>query len=174
MTSPEILSRQTQDAYSWLNKLIDPIPYEQWDVLPEVIESSVSWQVGHLVMSLYYHTVMVIVGHQTDILQQVPLKEYNELFTVAAPQKVTGRVEAPVLHRHLLLMQDKSLAVIRSLTIEELAGPLIPTPVPHPIANTRFEAIDWNIKHTMWHCGQLGLLKRVVHERFDFGIKIAK
>ncbi|WP_216824389.1 hypothetical protein [Emticicia sp. TH156] len=43
----------------------------------------------------------------------------------------------------------------------------------HNIFNskTKFEALDWNIKHTLWHCRQIGLLKRVVDKRYDFGLR---
>jgi len=44
------------------------------------------------------------------------------------------------------------------------------TETKHPIAKNNFEALDGNIKHTLWHCGQLGILKRVLNERFDFGL----
>jgi hypothetical protein len=48
-----MLSRQTHDAYNWINKLVKSVSYEKWDNTPSVIETSVSWQMGHLIMSLY-------------------------------------------------------------------------------------------------------------------------
>ena len=33
------------------------------------------------------------------------------------------------------------------------------------------EALEWNINHTMYHCGQIGVLKRVVDARYDFGLQ---
>jgi uncharacterized damage-inducible protein DinB len=71
-------------------------------------------------------------------------------------------------------MQQKSLAVLTTLLDSELDNALEPTPTPHPIATTKREAIDWNIKHTMYHCGQIGLIKRVVDKRHDFGLRLAK
>ncbi len=64
--------------------------------------------------------------------------------------------------------------VIKSLSDQDLESELSPTEVPHPVAKNKFEAIDWNIKHTMWHCGQIGILKRIIDERFDFGLKKVK
>lgn len=69
-----------------------------------------------------------------------------------------------------LLLVKKSIEIIKSLSPGDLQSELEPSPVSHPIAKNKFEALDWNIKHTMWHCGQLGVL-RVVHERYDFGLK---
>lgn len=171
MNQIELLAMQTKSAYDWAYKLIEPIPEEKWDIIPEVVESSVSWQVGHLVISYYYHTIMVTVGHQMDILQQIPIKDYSQLFHNTSSHKCVGKTQPEDLKKHLKLMEQKSISIIQSLSLDELEKPLVPTPMPHPIAKTKFEAIDWNIKHTMWHCGQLGLLKRVVHERYDFGLR---
>ena len=171
MNQVEILLAQTRGAYDWTNKLINSIHHNSWDTTPALIESNVSWQVGHLMVSFYYHSIMVIVGHQMDILEKVPLKEYDILFTAGQPQKVIGKINPEVLQAQLSLMELKSLEIIESLSERSLEEKLVPTPISHPIAKTKFEALDWNIKHTMWHCGQLGLLKRVIHERYDFGLK---
>jgi len=171
MNQIELLVKQTESAYDWAYKLIEPIPEEKWNIIPEVVESSVSWQVGHLVISYYYHTIMVTVGHQMDILQQIPIKDYSQLFHNTFAHQSVGKTKAKDLKKHLKLMEQKSISVIQSLSLDELEKPLVPTPMPHPIAKTKFEAIDWNIKHTMWHCGQLGILKRIVDERYDFGLR---
>lgn len=171
MNAIDMLTRQTRDAYDWTNKIITSIPFEKWDVMPDVVESSVSWQVGHLLISFYYHSIMVVVGHQMDILQRIPLKDYDQFFTDAAPKDFLGKINPELLLAQLQLMEEKSLSVIASLNADDLEKNLFPSPIQHPVAKTKFEAIDWNIKHTMWHCGQLGILKRIVHKRYDFGLK---
>ncbi|MEQ9443421.1 MAG: DinB family protein [Cyclobacteriaceae bacterium] len=173
MNLVEILARQTEDAYEWGHRLIDTIPYQHWDTIPEVVETSVSWQVGHLTISYYFHTIMTTVGHQMDILKEVPVKAYSELYNIASPQNAPGKATPPELRQHLTTIEKRSLEVIRSLSPEDLKSKLEPTQTPHPVANTKYEALDWNIKHTMWHCGQLGMLKRIVHERYDFGLRKA-
>lgn len=170
MNQIEILAKQTEEAYQWVNKLLLPVPDHKWDTIPEVVESSLSWQAGHLIISFYYHSVMVTVGHQPDILQQIPMKEYSELFHHSSAGQCTGKANPEDLKKYLQLMEQISITIIRSLSVEELEKPLLPTPMPHPIAKTKFEALDWNIKHTFWHCGQIGMLKRVVDERYDFGL----
>ena len=79
-----------------------------------------------------------------------------------------------ILFNALQVMQQKSIAVLSSLSAAELSNPLEPTPTPQPIATTKFEAIDWNIKHTMYHCGQIGILSRIVEKRFDFGLRLGQ
>jgi uncharacterized damage-inducible protein DinB len=172
MTEIEILVNQTLNAYEWTNKLLAEIPFDKWEITPNVIKSNIAWQVGHLTVSHYFHSIMVIRGHQMDILQNLPMKEYSELFTASAPQLAVGRATSETLLDGLKMMQQKSVDILRSVSRSELASPLEPTPTPHPIATTKFEAIDWNIKHTMYHCGQIGLLSRVVGKRYDFGLRV--
>ncbi|QRR00767.1 DinB family protein [Dyadobacter sandarakinus] len=174
MTEPELLIQQTINAYEWTNRLLDAVPVGKWDLIPDVVDTSINWQVGHLIVSHYFHSVMVIRGHQMDVLQKLPIKEYSELFTVANPSLSVGKVDPVRLYEALKVMQQKSVEVLSSLSVAELADPLEPTPVPHPIATTKFEAIDWNIKHTMYHCGQIGMISRVVEKRYDFGLRLSK
>ena len=171
MNQIEILSRQTLDAYTWTDKLINSVAYDKWDDIPAVIETSVTWQVGHLIVSLYYHSIMVIVGHQKDILETMPMREYDRLFTNSYPKKAMGKTIPGALRSNLTIMQKRSIDVIDSLRTEDLDCALHSTEVQHPIAETKFDALDWNIKHTMWHCGQLGILVRIAGERFDFGLR---
>jgi hypothetical protein len=174
MTEIEILVNQTSNAYEWVNKLLAEIPLNKWEIIPDVIESNVNWQVGHLIVSHYFHSIMVIKGHQMDILQKIPMKEYSDLFTVSPPRLALGKTNPEALLQGLKMMQQKSIEILRSVAISELESPLEPTPTPHPIAKTKFEAIDWNIKHTMYHCGQIGILSRIVEKRFDFGLRLAR
>lgn len=170
MDTVDLLARQTEDSYRWIQELLGSVPYDRWDIMPDIVESTLSWQTGHLVISLYFHTMMSIRGHQMDIMEQIPIKEYAELFNAAHPSHSRGKYPPEELHAHLRLMGQKSVDIIRSLTPEELEHPLEPMRRNHPVARTKFEALDWNIKHTMWHGGQIGILKRVVHERYDFGL----
>ena len=171
MNEVELLTRQTENTYEWTNKLIESIPFSKWDETPDVINTNVTWQVGHLIMSHYFHTVMVIVGHQRDLLEKIPMRQYDEIFTNGQPSGVSGNVNHAALLDQLKLMQTRSLGIIRSVAPENLDSILEPTRIPHPIAKTKFESLDWNIKHTMYHCGQIGILKRVVDVRYDFGLR---
>lgn len=173
MNEIELLTKQTEDAYDWTNKVLTDIPYDKWDIIPPVVESSISWQVGHLILSFYFHAVSSVIGHRKDILAAIPMKVYSGMFVGAAPALSQGKTDPQELFQQLKFMEQRSLEVIRSLTPEDLDTPLAPISTPHPIATNKYEAIDWNIKHTMWHTGQLGLLKRIVHERYDFGLKKA-
>lgn len=40
------------------------------------------------------------------------------------------------------------------------------------VAHTIREALEWNIQHTMWHCGQIGMLSRLPGKRWPFGLAV--
>lgn len=167
----EHLKTQTKDTYNWVNILIENIPFDKWDYIPDNLETNVTWQVGHLIMSFYYHTIMVITGHQIDIINEIPLQNYNLMFTKSKPENCVGKVPPPSLIIQLETVQRKSLEIIDLLSPNELQEKLEHTQTPHPIAKNKYEALNWNIKHTMWHCGQLGILKRIIHQSLDFGLR---
>ncbi len=54
MNTVELLKIQTENAYEWTNKIIASIPAEKWDNIPDTIDTNVTWQVGHLIMSFYF------------------------------------------------------------------------------------------------------------------------
>lgn len=171
MNQLETIIKQTQDAYDWVNKLLSSIPYEKWTETPAIIESNVSWQAGHMLVGIYFHSIMVISGHQMEILRQIPMNIYADLFMDDTPKAAAEKVNPEQIYQQLQFMEEKSLAIINALSLEDLEAALAPSPTPHPIAKNKFEALDWNIKHTLWHCGQVGMIKRVVDKRFDFGLK---
>ena len=172
MTEIQILAKQTENAFEWTNKLIVSVPIEKWDIIADGIGSNLSWQVGHQIVSIYYHTIMTTVGHISELIEKLNLRLYTEICNYDTFAKdMVGKTDPKKLLEHLKLMQVQSLGVIDSLSENDLRNAVEPTKVPHPIAKTKFDAIDWNIKHTMWHCGQIATIKRIVDNSFDFGIK---
>lgn len=168
MNQVTFLLNQTKDAYNWVNKLATGISSEKWDEVPGNIESTVTWQLGHLLLSFNFHSIMVIQGNPIDLYEKIDIRTYSELFFKTPAVESVGRIDPDVLLKDLQLVQEKSLETIQNLKETDLSTELEPTDFPHPIAKTKLEALDWNIKHTMWHCGQLAMLKRVLAERYDF------
>ena len=172
MTEIEILNKQTETAYDWTCRLMDTVPAGKWEIIPEALGSNFSWQIGHLVVSIYYHSIMTTVGHLPELLEKIDLRSYTKLCGYDTfAQEMKGTWTPAELKPDLQLMQDKSLEVINSLSGSDLWQPVEPTKVPHPVAKTKFDAIDWNVKHTMWHCGQMATIKRLVDKPYDYGLE---
>lgn len=175
MNEIDTLTKQTKDAYYWLNKMIDSVQTEKWDEIAEGIDSNISWQVGHQIVSIYYHSIMTTVGHISEVIEKADLKNYTKICSFdTSPADMVGKTKPKLLLEHLVFMQQKSIDVLKSLSEKELKMNVESTKMPHPVAKTKFEALDWNIKHVMWHCGQIATIKRIVDVGYDFGLRKTK
>ncbi|MFS4494667.1 DinB family protein [Maribacter sp. 2308TA10-17] len=172
MNSIAILVKQTQDAHSWTNKLIDSIPMKNWEDTPENLASNINWQVGHLVISEYYHAILVVSGFDEEITKKIDLKALNQRYGYeSVPSELIGLNNSKSLKEHLIFMQNKVIQNVSALTLKDLESEVEqPIKQKHPVAKTKLEAVSWNIKHTMWHCGQIASIKRLIHGGFDFGL----
>ncbi|WP_025763504.1 DinB family protein [Dyadobacter tibetensis] len=171
MKNIDLLAKQTQDAYQWVEKLTASVPMEAWRETPSGIETNICWQVGHLIISYYFHSIVSVFGHQSEYLSQIPVKEYSALFTKGNPRHIPATISAEILRNQLEITSVYSLKFIGTITEDMLEKKLAMGKTPHPVATNVYEALDWNIKHTMWHCGQLGMLKRAINGRWDFGLR---
>lgn len=172
MNVTDLLIKQTQDAHSWTNRLIDSIPMGNWDDTPGTLLSNVTWQVGHLIISENYHGILVIKGFDEEIRKKIDLRALNMSFGHGSePKGVIGNTDPKLLKEQLLFSQEKVISTIGALPSKDLEQ-VVEQPVPqkHPVAETKLEAISWNIKHTMWHCGQIASIKRLIHGGYDYGI----
>lgn len=173
MNITDLLLKQTKDAHSWTNKLIDSVPMKHWEDTPDTLASNISWQVGHLVISEYYHAILVVTGFDEEITRKIDLKNHNQMYGYdSAPKALVGASEPKVLKEQLQFMQAKVIKNVSNLTVKELEG-MVEQPIKqkHPVAETKLDAVSWNIKHTMWHCGQIASIKRLINGGFDFGIR---
>ncbi|UTW60760.1 DinB family protein [bacterium SCSIO 12741] len=161
MTRIEFIDEQITSARKWTKSLIKRIPDDQWYLTPDVIESNVAWQVGHLAVSQNFNGIIVVQGLNKRVFEQVPLKEYAQLYAMGSKPASEGPTPEE-LRKSLDFVDELARETLFSLKDEELDQPLMPSKFPHPFAQTKYEALTWNFKHEMWHCGQLALLKRVL------------
>ena len=133
MTPIEILIKQTESAYQWTYKLFDEVPESKWDVLAPGLETSLNWQLGHQVISIYYHTVMTTIGHVGELLEQLNLKQYTERCGYGTQARdMEGTYRPELLRQDLKRMQDFSLEVIGIPGGSGLMGACAPHKSPTP------------------------------------------
>lgn len=144
-------------------KILGETPEELWYETPKIIESNIAWQVGHLIVSQYYHSVAVITRENRELFSKVPLKDYFPIYSMFTKSTINELKPEPrqLLHE-LRLINDYANTQIDGLVDSDLDKPLEPTRFPHPIAETKYEALTWNFRHEMWHLGQISTLKRII------------
>ncbi|WP_020528184.1 DinB family protein [Flexithrix dorotheae] len=175
MNNIDFLIRQTRHTYMWFDNFLESIPREKWFETPPVVETNVIWQIGHMILSHHFHAILVITGPQKDILDAVPIKTYIKAFSFESqPSAVNKDLSPDKLISDLNLVRNKSLDIKSELKPENLNDELMPTRVKIPEVTNKGEALTWNIQHGMYHCGQLALIKRVIHERFDYSLVNSK
>jgi len=98
------------------------------DDLVKLYALNLSWQVGHQIISIYYHIIMTTVGHVSELIENLNLRLYTEICNYNTFAKdMGGKTDPNQLLEHLKLMQAQSLEVINSLSENDLRQAVEPT-----------------------------------------------
>ena len=165
------ISEQTEDVFNWTGKLILDVPQEKWYDTPEIVLTNLAWQIGHITLSQYFYTVFLIQGPDIQLAETISMKRYSSLFFKG--DKINTIKEAITVDELLFnwrLLQNKTMEIITALKQNDLNKPVFTLPKPHPFVKIIEDSISWHTKHTMWHNGQIGLLKRLIRQPYNFGM----
>ena len=145
-------------------ELIATIEDDMWYVVPEVIQSGIAWQVGHLILGQHYNAILLIRGVDPTILAKVPIREYAKKYgSQSNPAHHWDDAPSPqTLRSQLEFINIKAAEVLDELSDQQLDEALVPSKFPHPFAKTKYEALSWNAQHIMWHNGQIAMIKRAL------------
>lgn len=167
----DFIEQQTQWAHHRTYTLLDQVPGKMWYVIPDGVGTNLAWQVGHLIISSYYNSIRVIVGSLEVAKQVFPIKAYAINFGMGASSPINAKKTEPdyqILVQQLKAINKISLEVIRTIDETVLDQPLVPTPMEHPLAHTKYEALMWDFQHTAWHSGQISLIRRALDKPLNF------
>jgi len=144
------------------SKLFSDIPTEKWFVTPNVIESNLNWQIGHIILANYLHGIASISGANEDFKKKVNVADYIKFYGPKSKPH-SFKSEKPS-KEELLEVYDLIFVLIleglKNLTTKDLQTE---TAVPNPAVKTKYEALLWLSQHQSWHNGQIGMLKRVLN-----------
>lgn len=168
MHKSNLITYQLKQVQEWTWKLIDGLTDESWMQIPDTIESNIHWQIGHLVITHFYHILVCQKEPTPELMNIIPIMDYFPIFSSGTHAAKESHVSIDELKRNLRVIQEKEIEIISALNEEDLSNMLFPTQFKHPIANNKLDAICWDIQHTMWHCGQIAMIKRIVDKPYDF------
>ncbi|MDX2304753.1 MAG: DinB family protein [Microscillaceae bacterium] len=159
-----LIREQLESVDRWTLNLVDGIPGSFWKINPPTIDTNLNWQIGHILVSKYFHAIACINGPMPELNQNLPISEYMSLYNVGSQSNTHLEIK-PNKERLLYdlnLINQLAIRFINDLSEENLN---LKTELPNPVAETKYDSLMWTFKHQMWHNGQIALLKKLLKDQ---------
>ncbi len=151
---------QFQSARKYTLALIEGLEPDQWFWMPKPPVSNVAWQIGHLAVAQYGLMLFRQRGRQTEDAELLS-SELRKLFSKGSSPPADSK-SYPRFDEILALLHRVNDQVMRETnsfnpeSMDELTEP------PHAGPLTRMGSILFAAHHEMLHCGQIGMLRRMM------------
>ena len=149
---------ELQICHQWTEKALADLKENDWTKSPQGFRSNVNWQVGHMIISGYFHSVLCINGSDAEIKAQFDPKEYASWYGMGSDPKLDldKKPGMSLLLANLNLLDKRGIEIVSSMDEKDLESPTI---LKNPMAVSKKEALLWHVKHRMWHVGQVSMIK---------------
>lgn len=155
----EVIKNQMQLVKKQTDELVEKIELAKWTVTPEVLETNMNWQIGHLVLANYLHGIASIFGANERIRAKLDVKKFIKFYGLKSnpadylDEKPTNE-ELKDIYDFVYEQIWGELEKIAEANLKEA------TEIPNIGAKTKYEALTMLFKHQSWHNGQIAILKR--------------
>lgn len=155
-TQIELVKKQTDE-------FISAIDSTNWNTTPEVLETNMNWQTGHLILANYLHGIASISGPNKEVNEKIDVKKFVKFYGLHSrpSEYITEKPKNDELKKLYTFLYEIIWSELEKLKEAELNEE---TAVPNPGAKTKFEALNMLFKHQSWHNGQIAILKRVLNK----------
>jgi hypothetical protein len=158
----EIAIKQIEFARKNLLLLIADIADEDWFYMPQGI-THVAWQVAHLAMAQYGLCLFRVRGRSTEDIHLMPSDFRKKFSRGSTPIADPAENPTPVQIRDVLnRVYEQSMKELSTYTDEQLNAPV---DEPHAVFATKLGAIFFCSSHEVLHCGQIGLIRRLIGKK---------
>lgn len=155
---------QMQWVDQWTDGLLADLSEKEGSYL-DLVGSSINWQVGHLIISRYYHSIQSILLAEHAIIHSI-----NQIFSTSDFHKYYFAGSDPAIDwadRPKLMELNairKEVEKLSFKTIDNLTEEILQenTSIKNPVAKIKGEALSFAFKHQMWHNGQIAMMKRII------------
>ncbi len=158
-----ILKEQVISTKEKTDKLISDISTEMWFDTPEILNTNLNWQIGHIILANYLHGIASISGANKELNEKINVPYYIKYY--GPKSNPTDFKNEKPCQKELLEIYEFTLSLVlnnlNELTEVELKGN---TEIPNPVVKTKYEALKWLSHHQSWHNGQIAILKRVLSQ----------
>ncbi len=66
----KFIKEQSSFTRSLTLSILVQTPHKIWYLTPEILKLNIAWQVGHLILSQFYHTIVVIGDSDPSIYKK--------------------------------------------------------------------------------------------------------
>ncbi len=160
----EIIKEQIDWVDNWTFNLISDIDENDCGIV-EVLNTSINWEIGHIIISKYFHSVQSILDKDnriiTELNQKMPIAELFKYY-FAGSNPLENWKNRPNKKQLLEYKNEIDLGTSRILKILTENNLTDQTEIGNPVAKTKYEALTFTFKHQMWHNGQIAMIKRII------------
>lgn len=162
MNRIEMIKEEIRLVKHQTDKLIKDIPTDQWLASPNVLDTNVNWQIGHVFLANYLHGIASITGPNETIRTQVNIPDYIKFYGLKS-DPTQYESEKPSKEDLLNVYELGYELIFKGIDALEDSDLDKPTAIPNPAVKTKYEALMWMFKHQAWHNGQIAMLNRVLN-----------
>lgn len=161
MTQQQHIKQHIDLVKSKTSKLLTGFPIEKDMESPEVLNTNLNWQIGHIILANYLHGVASISGPNPKIKDLFNIEDYIKFYGPKS-DPLSYINEKPSLstlienYEFVYTIIDEN---IHTITENDLT---LNTAIPNPSVTTKREALNWFPQHQSWHNGQIAVLKRIL------------
>ena len=158
-----IIKDQIRKTKEKTDKLIAGFSKEAWFETPNILNTNLNWQIGHIILANYLHGVASISGSNAAVKERINIPDFVKFYGPNS-NPIDFKNEKPT-QKELLKMYDLMFSIIET-EIEKLSEVDLEdnTVVPNPAVKTKYEALVWLSHHQSWHNGQIAVLRRVLNK----------
>jgi hypothetical protein len=160
MTERDNALATMQMARDYTNNLLADVAEEDWFRMPAEGVTHLAWQLGHLAIAQYRLMMFQLRGEVPSDAELIDIS-YAPLFG-------RGSVPNPDAAQYPPLSEIRAtFDRVHAQALEEVAryndqALAAPPQAPHRLFTTKLGAVMWAPQHEFIHCGQIGLLKRLL------------
>ena len=149
-----------QMARDYTNNLLADVAEDDWFRMPTEGVTHLAWQLGHLAIAQYRLLMFQLRG---DVPSDAELIDpsYTALFGRGSAPDPDAAKYPPLSEIRATFDRVHAQALEEVLRYNEQAL-AAPPHTPHRSFTTKLGAVAWAPQHEFIHCGQIGLLKRLL------------
>jgi hypothetical protein len=156
----QVVGRQMEFARNYLLTLLDGLTEQEWFWSPPNFPTHIAWQVGHISMAQYGLALFRQRG-RAEVDSELMSSKFRKLF-MRGSEPILERAVHPTPAEILRVLHRVQQQVGIELPGFDGDGLDDPVEAPHAAFATRYGALIFSSQHEMLHCGQIGMLRRLM------------